>query len=197
MAAHSLSCGQARAYTFSWAAKIWALERVEKTSFINQLRIFGFLEAWLTPDGLYRTILFLFFIVLLHFKTSPHLLQVFRRMLPCCFAMKLQKCFMDYNFWMNLSFKSLFCLFDSSMMILNEVVSVFRSIQDEQWNVLTKLQSVQFIRCGCEHTKDDDMESVFTSFINLRRKKSISKDTAKPLNSSTYIFSRPVKFATK
>ena len=28
-------------------------------------------------------------------KTSPHLLQLFWRMLQCCFAVKLQKCYVD------------------------------------------------------------------------------------------------------
>ena len=30
-----------------------------------------------------------------HFKTSPHLLQLFRKILQCCFAVKLQKCFVS------------------------------------------------------------------------------------------------------
>ena len=33
----------------------------------------------------------------LHFKTSPRLLQLFRRMLRRCFAVTLQKCFVDYE----------------------------------------------------------------------------------------------------
>lgn len=31
------------------------------------------------------------------FKTSPPLLQLFRRMLQPCFAMKLEECFVDYK----------------------------------------------------------------------------------------------------
>ena len=53
-----------------------------------------------------------FSIILLHFKTSTHLHKAY------------------YNFWVKPSFKSLFCLFDSSMLILNEIVSVYRTIQD-------------------------------------------------------------------
>lgn len=30
-----------------------------------------------------------------HFETSPQLLQLFRRMLQCCFAVKFKKCFED------------------------------------------------------------------------------------------------------
>ena len=33
------------------------------------------------------------------FETSPNLLQSFRRMLPRCFAVKLRKCFVDYELW--------------------------------------------------------------------------------------------------
>ena len=33
------------------------------------------------------------YLLFLHFKTSPHLLQLFRRTLQHCFAVKLQKCF--------------------------------------------------------------------------------------------------------
>ena len=41
--------------------------------------------------------LLFFFFFFLHFKTSPRLLQLFRRMLRRCFAVTLQKCFVDYE----------------------------------------------------------------------------------------------------
>lgn len=31
------------------------------------------------------------------FKTSPYLLRLFRRMLCCCFDVKPQKCYVDYE----------------------------------------------------------------------------------------------------
>ena len=37
----------------------------------------------------------IFLFVFLHFKTSPYLIELFRRMLQHRFAVKLQKCFVD------------------------------------------------------------------------------------------------------
>ena len=55
----------------------------------------GILEIWETLTVLLFAFGFLFSCSSC-FKTSPQLLQLFRRMLQCCFAVKLQKCFMDY-----------------------------------------------------------------------------------------------------
>ena len=48
-------------------------------------------------DELYGAVLMLgfFSVVISHFKTGPHLLQLLRRMLQRCFAVKLQKCFVE------------------------------------------------------------------------------------------------------
>ena len=48
-------------------------------------------------EKLYGGILHDFFGISLHFKTSLHLLQLLRRMLQHCFAVKLQKYFTDYK----------------------------------------------------------------------------------------------------
>ena len=38
-----------------------------------------------------------FLLIFLRFKTSPYLVQLFRTMLQCCFTVKVQKCFVDYE----------------------------------------------------------------------------------------------------
>ena len=64
-------------------------------------------------DELHWTI----FIAFLHFETSPHLLQLFRRMLKRCFVWRLrnfkrislhrcEKTMNTFRFWMNCSFKA-------------------------------------------------------------------------------------------
>ena len=56
---------------------------------------FGIAEIWETLT-LFVCLLLIFFNCFLCFETSPQLLKLLRRMLQCCFAVKLQKCFMDY-----------------------------------------------------------------------------------------------------
>lgn len=48
-------------------------------------------ETWITPDGA------IFCVFLLSFKTIPHPLQLFRRMLQNCFDVKLQKLTVDHK----------------------------------------------------------------------------------------------------
>ena len=59
----------------------------ENNNFFNQFEI---LETWIPVDKLYGAILGFLSVVFLHFKTSPHLLQLFSGMRRCNFAVKLQ-----------------------------------------------------------------------------------------------------------
>ena len=96
--------------------------------FSNRFRDSDLLESCLTPEKQYGAssccMWFFFLLFLLHFKTSPHLLQLFRRILQLCFDVKLQECFLDnktlstlptsmrvirwwlsFYFWVNFHFK--------------------------------------------------------------------------------------------
>lgn len=54
----------------------------------------GTQDIWrLASDKLHSMFFLVFFVVVsLHFKTSPQLLQLFRRTMQRCFSAKLQKC---------------------------------------------------------------------------------------------------------
>ena len=57
--------------------------------FSNQFWLSGLVAAW--------SHLMIYFGCFLCFKSSLQQLQLFRRMLQCCFAVKLQKCLVDYE----------------------------------------------------------------------------------------------------
>ena len=52
----------------------------------------GHQKTWVLLDEMYGAILCIFSSCF-----PPHLLQLFRRMLQCCFDVKLQKCVVDYK----------------------------------------------------------------------------------------------------
>lgn len=93
--------------TFSLeAAKLKAVGRVHEPLckcclFSEQCGISGLLKTLIMPDELYWAIIYIilfgFFsnVFILCFKRSQHLLQLFRKMLKLCFAVKLQKCFLE------------------------------------------------------------------------------------------------------
>ena len=66
----------------------------ELDHFSNQFGISGPLHTWITPDELYGAI---WRVILSPFWTSPLLLHLLRRMLQHCFALNLQKYFVDYE----------------------------------------------------------------------------------------------------
>ena len=49
----------------------------------------------ITLEKLFGAIFMFLSAALYHFKSSLYLLQLFRRMMQRCFAVKLQKCFLD------------------------------------------------------------------------------------------------------
>ena len=61
------------------------------------LYIFVAISGKTKSFGINKVLLHLFFCYFFHFKTSCHLLQLFRRMLQHWFAVKLQKCFVNYE----------------------------------------------------------------------------------------------------
>ena len=67
------------------------LKKGVKNLFWRQFGISGLPQTWITADHLNGAILCFHFFPFL----SLQLLQLFRRNLQCCFAVKLQKCFVD------------------------------------------------------------------------------------------------------
>ena len=65
--------------------------------FSNPFGVLGPPENWLKFMKTVEVFFSCFFFFFLHFETSPQLFQSFRRMQWHCFAVKLQKCFVDYK----------------------------------------------------------------------------------------------------
>ena len=102
---------------------------------------------------------------LLHFETSPHLPQLFGRMLRCCSAMKLQKCFVDY--WLSNGmaggwadddwiFFSFLFLVHCSFKIVNTCSKNQNNRHPPLWSLLWSLtvlhphrRYITMVRCSC------------------------------------------------
>ena len=83
------------------------------TVFSNQFGISVFPKRWLMHDELYGATFCFFMVVILHLKTGPHLLQLLRRTLQCCFASgSPEMIYRLRNFtWLSISFRvSGYCL---------------------------------------------------------------------------------------
>lgn len=78
-------------YFLSWNLPCSCEAKVQPQVEITSLQISLGSQGFWTPDELHGAILYFSSSCSLHFKSSLQILQVFSRMLRCCFTVKLQK----------------------------------------------------------------------------------------------------------